>query len=96
MVEKYRQLLLSFGMEIGHLPRAGQSTSRKAPKSAHDDLESLFDDEESDDCRFELLVPYQYLQSLRPKTGTSAVQPSVEQTGRVVTARATLWVDVVR
>ena len=81
MVEKYRKILLSFGMEMGRLPRAGQSIGRKAPKRAHDDLESLFDDEDSDDCRFESLVPHQYLQSLRPKSGTSPVQPNVEQSG---------------
>ena len=82
MVEKYRKILLSFGMEMGRLPRAGQSIGRKAPKRPHDDLESLFDDEDSDDCRFESLVPHQYLQSLRPKSGTSPVQPNVEQSGR--------------
>ena len=27
-------------------------------------------------------MPHQYLQSLRPKTGTSPVQPNVEQLGR--------------
>ena len=82
VVEKYRTILLSFGMKIGRLPRAGQSTGRKAPKRAHDDLESLFDDEDSNDCRFESLVPHQYLQSLRPKSGTSPVQPNVEQARR--------------
>ena len=64
MVEKYRKILLSFGMEMGRPPHAGQSVDRKAPKPAHDDLESLFDDEDSNDCRFESLVPHQYLQSL--------------------------------
>ena len=59
MVEKYREILLSFGVEMGRLPRAGQLAGRKAPKRAHDDLKSLFDDEDSDDCRFELLVPHQ-------------------------------------
>ena len=82
MVEKYRKILLSFGMEMGRLPRVGQWTGRKAPKRAHDDLESPFDDEDSDDCRFESLVPHQYLQSLRPKSSTSPVQPNVEQSGR--------------
>ena len=79
MVEKYRKSLLSFGIEMERPPHAGQSTGRKAPKRAHDDLESLFDGEDSDDCRFESLVPHQYLQSLRPKSGTSPVQPNVEQ-----------------
>ena len=82
MVEKYRKILLSFVMERGRLPRAGQSIGRKAPKQTHDELESLFDDEDSDDCRFESLVPHQYLQSLRPKSCTSPVQPNVEQSGR--------------
>ena len=82
MVEKYRKILLTFGMEMGRLPRADQSASRKAPKRTHNDLKSLFDDEDSDDCRFESLVPHNYLQSLRPKTGTSPVQPNVVQSGR--------------
>ena len=78
MVGKYRKILLSFSPAMGRLPHAGQSASLNAPKRAHDDLESLFNDEDSDDCRFESLVPHQYLQSLRPKTGTSPVQPNVE------------------
>ena len=78
MVEKYRKILLSFGMEMERLPCASQSAGRKAPKRAHDDLESLFDDEDSHDCKFESLVPHQCLQALRPKTGTSPVQPNVE------------------
>ena len=69
-------------MEMGRLPRAGQSVHRNAPKWAHDYVESLFDDEDSDDCKFESLVPHYYLQSLRPETGTSPVQPNVEQSGR--------------
>ena len=48
-----------------------------APQRAHDDLESLFDHEDSDARRFELLVPRKSLQSLRPKAGTSAVKPNV-------------------
>ena len=63
MVEKYHKILLSFGMETGCLPHANQSVGRKAPKWAHDDLESLFDDEDSDGGRFESLVPKKYLQS---------------------------------
>ena len=82
MVEKYRKILLSFGLQMGRLPCADQSAGRKAPKRAHDDLESLFDDEDSDDCRFESLVPHQYLQCLRPKNGTSPVQRNVWQSGR--------------
>ena len=82
MVEKYRKILLFFGMEMGRLPRADQSARRKAPKRTHNDLESLFDDEDSDDCRFESLVPHKYLHSLRPKSGTSPVQPNVVQLGR--------------
>ena len=84
MVEKYRKiLLLSFGLEMGRLPRTTPSMGRRAPKQTqtHDDLESLFDDEDSDDCRFESLVPHKYLQSLRPKAGTSPVQPNVVHLG---------------
>ena len=82
MVEKYRKVLLSFGMEMGRPPRTDQSVGRKAPKRAHDDLESLLDDEDSVDCRFESLMPHEYLQSLRAKTGTSPVQPNVVESGR--------------
>ena len=32
---KYRKILLSFGMEMGHLPCTDQSAGRKAPKRAH-------------------------------------------------------------
>ena len=75
MVEKYRKILLSFGIEMGRLPRTTQAMGGKAPERSHSDIESLFDDEDSDDCRFESLLPHQYLQSLRPKAGTSLVQP---------------------
>ena len=61
MVEKYFKIFLSFGMEMGSLPRATQPTGRKAPKRSYDDLESLFDDEDSRDCRFESLMPRKYL-----------------------------------
>ena len=81
MVDKYRKILLSFGMEMGRLPRTTQATGRKAPKRSHGDVESLFDDEDSDDCRFESLVPHQYLQSLRPRAGTSPVQPNIVRSG---------------
>ena len=77
MVEKYRKILLSFGMEMGRLLRCGQSAGRKAPKRAHDDLESLFDDEDSDDCRFESLVPHQYLQSCVPRAALVLCNPTL-------------------
>ena len=47
MVEKYCKILLSFGMEMGRPPRTNQPTGRKDLKRTHDDLESLFDDEDS-------------------------------------------------
>ena len=61
MVERYRKILLSFGMEIGRLPRTTQPTCQKAPKRSYNNIESLFDDEDFDDCRFESLVPHKYL-----------------------------------
>ena len=82
MVEKYRKILLSFGMEMGRLPRANQPKGQKAPKRTHSGLESLFDDEDSDDSRFESLVPHKYLQPLRPKASTSPVEPNVVHSGR--------------
>ena len=66
IVEKYRTILLSFGMEMGHLPRSGQPADRRVPKRTHDDLESLFDDE---DCR--LIV------DLSPLSPTSTSNPRV-------------------
>ena len=41
----------------------------------------MFDDEDSDDCRFESLVPHKYLQTLRPKAGTIPLEPNVVHSG---------------
>ena len=49
MGEWYRKVLLSFGMEMGWLPGACSSAPRKAPKRPRE--------EDSDDARYDSLVP---------------------------------------
>ena len=56
MVEKYRKFLLFFGVAMGRVPHAGHPAGRKAPKRTHDDFELLFNDEDSNDYRFESLL----------------------------------------
>ena len=57
MVEWYRKMLLSFGMEIGRLPKGRSSVPQKAPKRPRDNCDHLFDEEDSDDARYDSLVP---------------------------------------
>ena len=47
MVDWYRKILLSFGMEMGRLPKARSSAPRKAFKRPRDDYDHLFDEEDS-------------------------------------------------
>ena len=61
MVEKYQEMLLSFGMEMERLPHTTQPRGRKAPKQSYNDTKSRFDDKYSDECTFLSLVPHKYL-----------------------------------
>ena len=74
MVEWYRKILLSFGMEKGCLPKARSSVPPKAAKRPWDNYDHLFDEEDSDDARYDSLVPQRYLHSLQPKAGTSSLE----------------------
>ena len=80
MVEKCRKILRSCSMEMGRLPHTTQPTGWKAPKRSYNEIELLFDDEDSNSCGSNWLVPHKYLQSLRPKAGTP-VQPKVAHLG---------------
>ena len=57
MVEWYRKILLSFGMEMGRLPKACSSAPRRAFKRPRDNYHHLYDEEDSDDARYNSLVP---------------------------------------
>ena len=57
MVEWFCKILLSFGMEMGRLPKARSSIPQKAPKRPRDTGDHLFDEEDSDDARYDSLVP---------------------------------------
>ena len=57
MVEWYRKTLLSFGMETRRLPKARSSAPRKARKRPRDECDHLYDKEDSDDARYDSLVP---------------------------------------
>ena len=74
MVEWYRKILLSFGMEKGPLPKAHSSVPQKASKRPRDDYGHLFDAEDSDDARYDSLVHQRYLHSLQPRAGTSPLE----------------------
>ena len=71
MVEWYRKILLSIGMEMGRLPKARSSVVKKAFKRPRDDYDHLFDKEDSDDARYDSLAPPRYLHLHQPKASTS-------------------------
>ena len=81
MVEWYHKILPSFGMEMGRLPKACSSAPWKAPKRPRDDYGHLYDDEDSDDTRYDSLVTQRYLCSLQPKAGTSSLDANTSRNG---------------
>ena len=81
MVEWYRKNLLAFGMEMGRLPKARSSAPRTAPKRPRVEYDHLYDEEDSDDARYNSLVPQRYLRSLQPMAGTSSLEANTSRSG---------------
>ena len=102
MVEKYRKILLSFGMEMGRLPRAGQSPGRTGPTmtSSHSSmmrtptiagLSRLYPTSTSNPCvPRAALVPCNPTLSSQAVPGTSRGNPR----GRRGTVTAACWKGV--
>ena len=82
MVEWYRNILLSFGMEMGRLPKARSSVPQMAPKRPRDDYDHLFDEKDSDDARDDSLGPHHYLHSLQLKADTSLLEANMFRDGQ--------------
>ena len=74
MVEWYSKILLSFGMEMGCLPKAHSLAPQSGFERPRDDYNHHFDEEHLDLAHYDFLVPQRYLHSLQPKTVTSSFQ----------------------
>ena len=79
LVESYNKILLSFGMEMGRLPRARSSAPRKASKRLRDEYDRLYEEQDSDDAHYHSLVPQRYLHSFQPKAGTSSLEANTSR-----------------
>ena len=79
MVEWYRKILLSIGMVLGHLPKVCSSVPKKAPKRPRDNYDHLLDEEDSDDARYDSLVPQR---SLHPQSAATVHDGTTMPTAR--------------
>ena len=76
-----RKILLTFGTEMGHLPKVCYSVPQKAPKHPRDTYDHLLNEEDSDNAHYDSFVPQRNLHFLQLEAGTSPVGGNTFQDG---------------